>query len=168
MPLTKTPPASQVADEAVLLVRVAGPGVGAEPERRVVGELDRLVRSADAVERGDRAEGLLVVHAHLGGDVGERRSARRTSRRSVRRALSAAQHGGALVRRASSTSSSRSARPCSLASGPTSVSSSIGSPTVSAAMPAGEPLGEGVVDVGVHDEPLGRDAGLAVVLARGR
>src|SRR5690606_34946244 len=59
-------PGVQLADEALPLGVVAGPGVRAEPEARRVGQPDRLLDPADPEERRDRPEDLLVVHAHLG------------------------------------------------------------------------------------------------------
>ena len=62
MPLMKTCPGVEVVDEPLLLGRVVGPGVGAEAERRAVGQLDRLVDVGGTEQRGDRAEHLLGVH----------------------------------------------------------------------------------------------------------
>src|ERR1700712_3940581 len=42
----------EVADEALLLVRVVGPGVGAEPEPRDVGDADGVVEVLGLVDLG--------------------------------------------------------------------------------------------------------------------
>ena len=47
------------------------PDRAAEAEVDGVGELDGLLVAADLVDDGDRAEQLLVVGAHLGGDAGQ-------------------------------------------------------------------------------------------------
>src|ERR671917_441675 len=61
----------QLVDEPLLLVRVVGPGGGAEAEVRVVGEGYGLVYAAHPEERGDGAEDLLPVRRRIFGDVRE-------------------------------------------------------------------------------------------------
>lgn len=73
MPLTKTPCGLQVPHEEGDVLRGAGPHVGAESERGVVGDGHGLLDVADRVDRRDGAEGLLLVDPHLGGDAGEHR-----------------------------------------------------------------------------------------------
>src|SRR5690606_32904297 len=50
---------------------VAAVHAGVEPVLGVVGLLDRLVVAVHRVDGHHRAEGLLPVEVHLGGDVGE-------------------------------------------------------------------------------------------------
>src|SRR5579875_2226299 len=63
-------PGRQVPDEPAPLRLVVGPRVRAEPELRAVGQLDRRLDVRYAVHGGDRAENLLLVHAHVRRDAG--------------------------------------------------------------------------------------------------
>ena len=69
----------------------------AEPERRVVGDADGVVDVAGPVDHGAGAEQLLVVGAHVGGDVGENRGLH--ERTGAGHDLAAGHHPGALVDR---------------------------------------------------------------------
>ena len=162
MPLTKTMPGLDLVDEARPLGRVVGPDAGAQAERRVVGQRDRLVEVLDAEQRGHRAEDLLAVGGRARRDVGQHggrvevaRAGPGACRRSAACAPAATERSHLLVERRRA-----SAR---VASGPTSVAASSGSPTFSASMRLDEAPLELVVDRLVHDEALGGDAGLAVV-----
>ena len=103
--------------------------VGAEPVRRRVGELDRLVEIGDRHDRGDRAEGLLAQQVGLGGRAGD------DGRCEVVAALVAALPPPATTwapaATADSTWRTTFSRWAALTIGPMSVPGSIGSPTVS-------------------------------------
>ena len=45
--------------------------MGGETEFGIVGHLDRLVFALEAVERGDRAKGLLLGDDHVGRHIGQ-------------------------------------------------------------------------------------------------
>ena len=47
--------------------------IGGKPERRIVGEPDRIVLGVEADERGDGAENLLAHNLHIGGDIAHNR-----------------------------------------------------------------------------------------------
>ena len=150
----------EIPDEPAPFLFVVGPCVGAEPELRAVGELDRRVDVRDAVEGGHRTEHLLAVHAHLRGDAG--------------------QHGRRVVEAGSLGRGAAAERPGSLGH-------RVGDEVldVFALLLGGERADVGavqhrvadglgrhlfgeqalelVVDRVVHDEALGVDAGLAVV-----
>src|SRR6266851_8737824 len=64
-------PGREIPDEPTPFLLVAGPRVRAEPELRAVGELYRRVDTRDPVEGGHRAEDLLTMHAHVGGNAGQ-------------------------------------------------------------------------------------------------
>ena len=63
----------QTGHELLLLVGVAGPHAGAQPELRVVGHGQRLVGIGHGEEEGDRPEHLLGGDPHAGPDVGDHR-----------------------------------------------------------------------------------------------
>ena len=124
----------QLGDEALLFGGVARPGGGAEAEGRVVGDLDGLVEVLHAEEHGDGAEELFAIDGggarHAGEDGGLE-------------VVALAQHALAAGEDACAGADCclhlrfELARGCAtVASGPISVSSFMGSPTRMASMPA--------------------------------
>src|SRR5207248_6075670 len=154
----------QVGGEPLLLVRVGGPRVRAEAEAGGVGEADRLRVGVHPVEAGDRAEDLLGPHAHRGvqvGDDGRRvEPARAVGHGTPAKDPAAAGRGVVHLSGHPVPAGGGGQRPDVGA-----VSHRIAHRKRGHARD--ECGGELIIDVGVHDEPLRRDAGLAVVLAAG-
>ncbi|CAG6394318.1 hypothetical protein SCOCK_260012 [Actinacidiphila cocklensis] len=156
----------QVAHEAPLLVLVGGPHVGTQAERRVVGQRHRLAQVPHPVEGGDRAEGLLAVDAHRLGDPGQHGRLVVPAGRQRLGAAGAAQRLGAPGERV--VDQLLQVGPALLGGQRADVGGrGRGVADPQGAHRPGEALGEVVVYVGVDDEALGRDAGLAVVLHPG-
>ena len=160
MPLMNTAPASRFAHEPLLLLCVVASRPHWKGRRWSGWRCAGHPRGRRAVERGDGPEGFLLDDPHLVGEPGEHRGGvEKAGALGNRSRRSAPGHPGA----ASSTSSASSSRPDAVASGPTWVAGSSGSPTESSDISFDEFGGERVIDVGVHDEALAGDAGLAVV-----
>ena len=143
---------------------VVGPGARAEPERRCrspVGSPRR--RRPHAEQHRDRAEQLLAVRRRVRRRVRQHR--RRDSNcpgRSSR--LPAGQHPRARLHRPLAPARRARRGSARVASGPTSVASSIGSPTLQRRHPLPRTAARTRRAIAsVHDEPLGGDARLAVV-----
>ena len=133
IPLMKTAPGLDAADQTVRARRVARPGRGAEAEARRVGEGDRLRRGSRR-GRGSRPgrRSPPTAAGAVGRDVGE--DGRRVEVAGAVEPLSAEQPARAPAATVLRTRSSTSSRIAGVASGPISVAGSIGSPTFSAAI----------------------------------
>ena len=64
-------PGVEAVRDPLRLLGVVGEDVGAEPERGVVRQLDRLLLGADAVDARDRPEELLAIGVVVRGDPGQ-------------------------------------------------------------------------------------------------
>ena len=138
------------------------PHAAAEAERGIVGELDRVVDVANLEQQRHRAEHLLAIRRRRLAES----SASTRRRVEVARAFDALAPGQQLRAggdRVAAPASRRRSRTSRVASGPTSTSSFMGSPTLSAPIAATKRSPELGVDRFVHDEALGGDARLAVV-----
>ena len=154
----------EVAHEALLLVGVAAPHVRPQAEAGGVGQRHGGVGVGHAVEGGDRAEHLLVVHAHGLGHAGHDR--RRVVPARAGGPLAAAQHRRPPGHRVGHQLLDVAAAPLG------GEGAHVGLRVNGVAQPqrrhpvdeaAFELVGDGVED----DEALGGDAALPVVLAAG-
>ena len=127
MPLTNTWPASIPSVKRRLLGFVAGPDARAEAEGGIVGQVDGLVEVARAEQHRYRAEEFLAKDGRLAWDVGQHGGLVVDPGAIDFRRQSATRAPAAIAR---CTCSSSSSRICAVASGPTSVSGAIGSPTL--------------------------------------
>src|SRR5262249_37636090 len=71
VPVDKDHASREVAYEALLLVYVVRPDVGAEAELGPIREVDRLLEATNTVESRDRSEHFLLMHPHRRGDFCE-------------------------------------------------------------------------------------------------
>ena len=164
MPLMNTAPASRSRTKRVLLVRVGGPGVGAQAERGALASSIASSRSAPGTAPATGPKTSSSYIAHVGREVGDhgRRvepagPVERARRRTAPWRPCADRVGDLLLHVVAALLGGQRA--------------DVGASRPSGRRPPAPPSastnarGELVVDVGVHDEALGRDAGLPVVLA---
>ena len=144
----------EVGDEAGLLGRVARPHRRAEAERDVVGEGDGIVEVGGAEQHGDGAEQFLTGEVAVAGQVGD----------------DSCGHVGAFARDKFAADEGRAGRPCfgqlrhqrvALLDARQRAHDIGGIGWVAerdGLHRGGEARGEGVVNVGVDNHPLGADA----------